>query len=48
MEKESCYSLGGDGFLCGAKNYPLCKAMIDYDQQRVEAGGGGEVSDKIT
>ena len=48
MEKEGCYSLGSDGFLCGAENYPLCKAMVDYNQQRVETRGSGEVGDKVT
>ena len=32
MEKESSYSLSGDGFLCGAENYPLHKTMVDHDQ----------------
>ena len=45
MEKEGCYSLGSDGFLGRAENYPLCKAMVDHDQQGIEARGSGEVSD---
>ena len=32
VEKEGCYPLSSDGFLCGAENYPLCKAMVDHDQ----------------
>ena len=48
MEKESGYSLSGDHFLGETENYPLCKAMVDHDQQRVNAGGGGEVGDKVT
>ena len=47
MEKESGYSLGGDRFLGGAENYPLCKAMVDHDQQGVKAGGDGEVGDQV-
>ena len=45
MEKEGSDSFSGDGFLCGAENYPLSKAMVDHDQERVEAGRGGEVCD---
>ena len=45
VEKESGYSLGGDHFLGGAENYPLCKAMVDHNQQRVETRGGEEVGD---
>ena len=48
MEKEGGHPFNSDGFLCGAENYPLCKAMVDHDQQRIEAGGSGEVSDKVT
>ena len=48
MEKEGGYSLGGDRFLSGAENYPLRKAMVDHDQQRVKARGNGEVGDKVT
>ena len=47
MEKEGGYSLSSDGFLCRAENYPLCKAMVDYNQQRIEAGGEGEVGDEV-
>ena len=48
MEKEGSYPFCGDGFLSGAENYLLCKAMADNDQQRIKAGGDREVSDKIT
>ena len=48
MEEEGSYPFGGDRFLGGAENYPLCKAMIDHDQERVKARGGGEVSDEVT
>ena len=47
VEKEGGDSLGGDGFLGGAKNYPLSKPMVDHDQERVKAQGDGEVSDEI-
>ena len=48
VEKEGSYSLGSDGFLSGAENYPLSKAMVDHDQQRVKVRRGGEVGDKVT
>ena len=31
MEEESSYPLGDDGFLSGAENYPICKAMVDHN-----------------
>ena len=48
VEKEGSYPLGSDGFLCEAENYPLHKAMVNHNQQRVKARGGGEVSDEAT
>ena len=48
VEKEGGYPFCSDGFLSGAENYPLCKAMVDHDQQRIEARGSRKVSDKVT
>ena len=48
VEKESSYLLHSDGFLNGAENYPLCKAMIDHDQQGIKARGSREVGDEVT
>ena len=48
MEKEGSDPFSSDCFLSGAENYPLRKAMVDHDQQRVKAGGGGEVGDEVT
>ena len=45
MEEKGGDSFGGDGFLSGAENYPLSKAMVYHNQERIEASGGGEVSD---
>ena len=36
------------GYDSRAENYPLCKAMVDHDQQGIEARGDGEVSDELT
>ena len=48
MKEESCDSFCGDGLLCGTKNHPLSKPMVDHDQKRVEATERWEVSDEIT
>ena len=45
MEEKGGDPFGGDGFLSGAENYPLRKAMVYHDQERVKARGGGEVGD---
>ena len=37
--------LDSDGFLGGAENYSLYKAMVDHNQQRIKARGNREVSD---
>ena len=47
MEEESGYPFSGDCFLGRAENYPLCKTMVDHNQQRVKAGGSGEVGDQV-
>ena len=48
VEKEGSYPLSSNGFLSGAKNYPLHKAMVDHDQQRIKTRGSGKVGDKVT
>jgi len=45
VEEKGGDSFGSDGFLSGAENYPLSKAMVYHDQERIEASGGGEVGD---
>ena len=47
MKKECGDPFGSDCFLGRAENYPLCKAMVDHDQQGIETRGGGEVGDKV-
>ena len=37
VEKEGGNPFCGDHFLGGAKNYPLCKSMVDHNQKRVKA-----------
>jgi len=45
VEEKGGDPFGGDGFLSGAENYSLSKAMVYHDQERIEARGGGEVGD---
>ena len=47
VEKEGGDSLSGNGFLGRAKNYPLSKPMVYHDHERIEAGGHGEIRDKV-
>ena len=48
VEEKGSYSFSGDGFLSGAENYPLSKAMVNHNQQGVKAKGHREVSDEVT
>ena len=36
-----------NGLLARCKNYPLCKAMVDHDHDRIKTRRGGEVSDEV-
>ena len=36
MEEQECDPFSGNGFLGGAENYPLSKAMVNHDQKRVK------------
>ena len=47
MEEEDSYPFGSDHFLSGAENYPLHKAMVNHNQQGIEAREGREVSDQV-
>ena len=48
VKEKGSYPFGSDGFLSGAENYLLHKAMVNHDQQGIEARGDREVGDKIT
>ena len=48
MKKEGCDSFGSSHFLSRAENYPLCKAVVDHNQERIKARGGGKICDEIT
>ena len=45
VEEKGGNPFGGDGLLSGAENYPLSKAMVYHDQERIKAGRGGKVGD---
>ena len=47
VEEEGGDPFGGNGFLGRAKNYPLSEPMVYHDQERIEAGGQGEIRDKV-
>ena len=47
MEEQGCDPFSGDGFLCGAENYPLSKPMADHDQERIEGQGRRKVHEKV-
>ena len=47
VKKEGGDSFGGNGFLGRAKNYPLSKPMVYHNHERIEAGGHGEIRDKV-
>ena len=47
IEKEGGSTKGIDHFVTGDENYPLCKAMVYHDHDRVKACGGREIGDKI-
>ena len=37
----------GGGFVARAENYPLQKAMVNHNQNRIVAMGEGEISDEV-
>ena len=48
VKEKGGYPFDSDRFLSGAENQPLCKAMVDHDQQGIKTGGCGEVGDEVT
>ena len=48
VEKECSNAFRGDVLLHGTENHPLSKPMVNHDQKGIEAGGRGEVGDKVT
>ena len=47
LKKDPGNVRGRGGFVARAENYPLQKAMVDHDQNRIIAVGGGQVGDEV-
>ena len=47
VKKQLGNSCHVNGLLARCKNYPLCKAMVDHDHDRIESRRGGEVGDEV-
>ena len=47
VNKQLGNSCGINGLLARCKNYPLHKAMVDHDHDRIKARRRREVSDKV-
>ena len=47
VEKEGGDPFCDDYFLGGTENYPLSKAMVNHNQERVKARGYRQVSDEV-
>ena len=47
LEKEFPYSCCVDGFGTWDDNYPLCKAMVDHDHDRIQLPHTRKVGDEI-
>ena len=47
VQKQLGNSCGVNGFMARCKNYPLCKAMVDHDHDRIKPRGRREVSNEV-
>jgi hypothetical protein len=47
VKKKGGNPFCGGCFLGWAENYPLCKAVVDHDQEGIKAGRGREIGDEI-
>ena len=47
VKKQLGNSCCVNGLLARCKNYPLCKAMVDHDHDRIKSRRGGEVGDEV-
>ena len=48
IAKEKLGDSGGvNGFGARNKDYPLRKAMVNHDQDRIKTGGGRKISDEV-
>ena len=47
VKKQLGNSCSINGLLARCKNYPLCKAMVDHDHDRIKPCRRREVGDKV-
>ena len=47
VKKQLSNSCSVNGLLARCKNYPLSKAMVDHDHDRVKSRGRREVGDEV-
>ena len=47
IKKQLGNSCSINGLLARCKNYPLCKAMVDHDHDRIKSRRGREGGDEV-
>ena len=47
VKKQLGNSCSVNGLLARCKNYPLCKAMVDHDHDRIKSRRGREAGDEV-
>ena len=47
MKEKGCDPFSGSHFLGRTENYPLRKAVVDHNQERIKTGGRCEIRDEI-
>ena len=47
VKKQLGNSCSVNGLLARCKNYPLCKAMVDHDHDRIKSRRRREVGDEV-
>ena len=47
VKKQLGNSCSINGLLARCKNYPLCKAMVDHNHDRIKSRRGREVGDEV-
>ena len=47
VKKQLGDSCSVNGLLARCKNYPLSKAMVDHDHDRIKSQGRGKIGDEV-
>ena len=47
IKEQLSNSCGVNGLLARCKNYPLCKAMVDHDHDRIKSRRRREIGDEV-